>query len=170
MKRLGLIAVLGLAIAGCARTPAPETPGPAADAVTSIEYATGPCFGACPVYHFSISSDGTGTFEGRKHTSVTGTRQFRLTRVEYDRFVAALSRFRPAPETEREIVPGKPECKVAATDLPSVELRWEYADARTSRLDYYFGCDMEANRAMADAIGNAPDLIAALTPLIGERP
>ncbi|UUY01392.1 DUF6438 domain-containing protein [Sphingomonas sp. J315] len=157
-------------MAGCARTPGPTGPVPAARAVTSIEYTTGPCFGACPVYRFSISSDGNGTFEGRKHTGVTGTRRFSLTRAEYDAFVAALSRFRPAPDTEREIVPGTPDCKAAATDLPSVEVRWEYADARTSRLDYYFGCDMEANRAMADAIGNAPDLIPALTPLIGERP
>ena len=53
--------------------------------------------------------------------------------------------------------------------MPSAEIRWGTGgDAAT--LYYYFGCDRETNGQMADAIGNAPDLIPALAPLIGARP
>lgn len=168
MKRLGLIMVLGLAVAGCARTPAPETPAPAA-AVTQISYSTGPCFGACPVYAFTVQANGDGSFEGKRFTQTGGTKPFKLTRAQFDAFAAALAPYRPKPGTDRRYAHGEKGCERAATDMPSAEISWT-GPAGKSSLSYYFGCDMEANRAMADAIGNAPDLIPALAPLIGERP
>lgn len=179
MRRLVAVMLLGLAVAGC-RGIIPESGGaapgaapassPPRDAVTAIEYEAGPCFGKCPAYSFSVSSDGAGTFMGLDHTQVRGERDFRLTPAEFEAFAAALAPYRPAPETERSYAPGQPGCPMGATDLPSVSIRWEYADARTSQLGYNFGCHGEANRAMADALGNAPDLIPALAPLIGARP
>ena len=168
MKRLGLIAALGLTVAGCARTPAPETSAPAA-AVTQISYSTGPCFGACPVYAFTVQANGDGSFEGKRFTQTGGTKSFRLTRAQFDSFAAALAPYRPKPGTSRRYAHGEKGCERAATDMPSAEISWTGPGGKSS-LSYYFGCDMEANRAMADAIGNAPDLIPALTPLIGERP
>lgn len=168
MKRLGLIAALGLTVAGCARTPAPETATPAA-AVTRISYSTGPCFGACPVYAFTVQANGDGSFEGKRFTQTSGTRSFKLTRAQFDAFAAALAPYRPKAGTNRRTVPGQPGCDRAATDMPSVEITWT-GPAGTSSLSHYFGCNMEANRALTDALGNAPDLIPALTPLIGERP
>ncbi len=168
MKRLGLIAALGLAVAGCVRTPAPETPPPAA-AVTRISYSTGPCFGACPVYAFTVQANGDGSFEGKRFTQTGGTKSFKLTRAQFDRFAAALAPYRPKPGTSRRTVPGEKGCERAATDQISVAIVWT-GPAGTSSLDHYFGCDMEANRALTAALGNAPDLIPALTPLIGERP
>ncbi|RYY41862.1 MAG: hypothetical protein EOP59_11350, partial [Sphingomonadales bacterium] len=76
MKRLGLIIALGLALAGCARTPAPGAPPPAA-AVTQISYSTGPCFGACPVYAFTVQANGDGSFEGKRFTQTGGTKAFK---------------------------------------------------------------------------------------------
>ncbi|QDX26506.1 hypothetical protein FPZ54_11040 [Sphingomonas suaedae] len=168
MKRLGLIVVLGLAMAGCARTPGPEAP-PAAPFATQISYSTGPCFGACPVYAFTVQANGDGSFEGKRFTQTGGTKRFKLSRADYDAFAAALAPYRPAPGTSRRYSQGEKGCERAATDLPSAEVTWVGPDGK-SQLYYYFGCDMEANRAMADAIGNAPDLIPALAPLIGERP
>ncbi|WP_423606959.1 DUF6438 domain-containing protein [Sphingomonas sp. MS122] len=179
MRRLVAVMLLGVAVTGC-RGIIPERGGaaagagpasaPAREAITAIEYEAGPCFGKCPVYSFSVSSDGAGTFIGLHNTQVSGERDFRLTPAEFEAFAAALAPYRPAPATERSYAPGRPECPMGATDLPSVSVRWEYADARTSQLRYNFGCNGEANRAMADALGNAPDLIPALAPLIGARP
>lgn len=176
MRRLVAVMLLGVAVTGC-RGIIPETGGAAprtasapSDAVTAIEYEAGPCFGKCPVYSFSISREGAGTFTGLRNTQVNGERDFRLTSEEFEAFAAALADYRPAPGTERRYAPGQPGCPMGATDLPSVDIRWEHADARIGLLSYNFGCNGEANRAMADALGNAPDLISALAPLIGPRP
>lgn len=170
MKRFGLIAAaaLALAVAGCARTPAPETPAPAA-AMTQINYSTGPCFGACPVFAFTVQANGDGSFEGKRSTQTGGTKSFKLTRAQFDAFAAALAPYRPKPGTDRRYSHGEKGCERAATDMPSAEISWTGPGGKSS-LSYYFGCDMETNRAMADAIGNAPDLIPSLAPLIGERP
>lgn len=175
MKRLVAVALLGAAVAGC-RGIIPErgggTPGqpPAPTPVPheTISYEAGPCFGSCPVYSFTVGPDGRGRFTGKNFTTVTGERSFELTQAQYDAFAAAIAPYRPARGTRR-YSHGEPGCEQAATDMPSAEIRWRGgADAAT--LYYYFGCDREANAEMADAIGNAPDLIPALAPLIGARP
>lgn len=172
MRRLVAVALLGLAVAGC-RGIIPESGGPAPASVPmprqAITYEAGPCFGSCPVYSFTVRPDGSGSFTGKRFTAVTGKRSFQLTPAEYDAFAAALAPYRPARGTTRRYSHGEPGCEQAATDMPGTEIRWR-ADDDTATLYYYFGCDGEANRAMADAIGNAPDLIPALAPLIGERP
>lgn len=168
MKRLGLIVVMGLAMAGCARTPGPNAPAPA-PAVTAISYSTGPCFGACPVYAFTVQANGDGSFEGKRFTQASGAKSFKLTRAQYDAFAAALAPYRPKAGTSRRYSHGEKGCERAATDMPSAEISWTAPGGKSS-LYYYFGCDMQGNRAMADAIGNAPDLIPALAPLIGEHP
>lgn len=37
-----------------------------------------PCFGDCPTYNISISKEGKVTFNGKKHTLVTGKHEFQL--------------------------------------------------------------------------------------------
>ena len=175
MRRLVAITLLGLAVAGC-RGIIPErggaapgtAPAPATAPGEAISYAAGPCFGSCPVYAFTIHPEGRGSFTGKNFTAVTGERSFELTREQYDAFAATLVPYRPARGTTRRYSHGEPGCEQAATDMPSAEIRWHGTE--TTALYYYFGCDREANRAMADAIGNAPDLIPALAALIGERP
>jgi hypothetical protein len=48
---------------------------------------------------------------------------------------------------------------VMATDLPSADVRWRSADGAEQHLYFYFGCDMERNRAIADRLRVAPDLL-----------
>lgn len=189
MKRLATIALLGLATAGCIpqvtppgtapvtrpNTPAPPptdrpAPGrPAPGMREPIEYQTGPCFGRCPVYRLHLEPNGQAVFTGIRFTAVTGERRFRIDPAEAAAFANALAPYRPATGTTRRYSHGEPGCEQAATDLPSAEVRWRGRRATTT-LYYYFGCNGDASRAMADAIGNAPDLIPELAPLLGPRP
>lgn len=155
-----------LALAGCAR--GGDGPRPMPIESDSISYQTGPCFGACPVYSVTVRPDGTGVFNGIQHTKVSGERSFKLSPAQYQAFAAALSPYRP--ETgERSVEPGKPGCQLAATDHPSVDVRWTRMIGDSQHLHFYFGCHDEPNRPMADALGNAPDVLP-IAELVGERP
>ena len=193
MKRIA-IALLGLGTAGCIpqvtppggapRPPAapPRAPAaplaPAHEAPTApvrpvigeaIEYQTGPCFGRCPVYRFQVSPNGLGNFTGIRFTAVTGQRSFRVTPDQAAALAQRVAPYRPATGRTRRYAHGEPGCERAATDMPSAEVRWR-GRRSTTTLYFDFGCDRDANHAMAAAIGNAPDLIPALGPLIGARP
>ncbi|WP_447728196.1 DUF6438 domain-containing protein [Sphingomonas koreensis] len=188
MKRIA-IALLALGTAGCIPqvtppgtpgvpprpampgAPAPQEPTAPARPVTSeaIEYQTGPCFGRCPVYRFQVSPSGAGSFTGIRFTAVTGQRNFRATPEQAAALAQLLAPYRPATGRTRRYAHGEPGCERAATDMPSAEVRWR-GRRSTTTLYFDFGCDREANHAMAAAIGNAPDLIPALGPLIGARP
>jgi hypothetical protein len=151
-----LPAALLLALAGCATT------ADAGQAGEAISYETGPCFGACPVYKVKVSPDGSGTFEGRRFTAATGTRNFQLTPAQYRAFAAQLAPVRPARGTVRY---AGETCRMMATDLPSAEVVWS-GSGEERRLYFYFGCDMERNRALAERIRAAPRLLP-IADLIG---
>jgi len=165
------LGMAALALAGCARTPRP-TPIPTGNGIASesISYETGPCFGSCPVFRVVVASDGTGTFTGIRNTAVSGERKFKLTAGQYAAFRDRLLPYMPQG-SRQDIRPGTPLCRQVATDLPSVEVNRTQAmrGAVQSHLYLYFGCDMDKNRAMADALGNAPDVLP-IGELIGERP
>ncbi|NWO68033.1 DUF6438 domain-containing protein, partial [Escherichia coli] len=61
----------------------------------SIRYETGACFGRCPIYAVTVRPDGSGVFEGKRFTAVTGERAFKLSRAQYDAFAAKLAPYRP---------------------------------------------------------------------------
>lgn len=129
----------------------------------TIRYETGPCFGACPVYVLTVRSDGTGTFEGRQHTAVQGVREFTLTPAQFADFRARLEPYRPVGQ--RRLSTG-PECNGrVATDLPSVEISWTQKGPQ-SRLYAYYGCDMEGNAAMFEALQNAPKALPQVQAMI----
>lgn len=148
--------------------PAPTSPARPVSG-EAIEYQTGPCFGSCPVYRFQVNSNGTGSFTGIRFTAVTGQRSFRVTPEQAAALAQSLAPYRPATGRTRRYAHGEPGCTQAATDMPSAEIRWR-GRRSTTTLYFDFGCDRDANHAMAAAIGNAPDLIPALAPLIGARP
>ena len=137
---------------GCATVPS----GPIAIESDAISYETGPCFGACPVYKVTVSPDGRGTFEGRRFTAVTGERSFRITPAQYRAFAAHLAPLRPAEGAVR--MSGE-ACRQMATDLPSAEVTWFSQIGNSQSYYFYYGCDMETNRAIADRMRSAPDLL-----------
>ncbi len=155
-----------LAAAGCTRGAAGPAAGvPVAIEGDSISYATGPCYGTCPVYKVTVRPDGTGTFEGERFTAVTGTREFRASPEAYRRFAALLEPYRP--DGERIIEMGSPDCGPAATDMPSVDVGWTQASGGAGHLRFYYGCRM-GNAAMASALREAPAVLP-IAALIGKK-
>lgn len=148
MHKVILSALGTFLLAGCA-TIASAPPAP--DIIT---YATEPCFGACPVYRLTVSSDGIAVFEGKAHTQVIGRRSFVLKQEEYEAFKAALEPYRPVGDKVLGRDPSQCNNRVA-TDLPGVDIRWVTED-RNDHLYAYYGCDMEGNAAMFDALQRAP--------------
>src|SRR5690349_3330067 len=153
-------------LSGCTRG---EAPKPIPVESDSITYETGPCFGRCPVWTVTIRADGTGIFTGKNFTAVQGERAFKLRPADYQAFAARLQPYRPA-SGERRYSHGEKGCEQAVTDMPSVNIRWTRAIGDSQGLYYYFGCNSEANAPIADALGNAPDVLPGLEEMIGERP
>jgi hypothetical protein len=157
-------AIATVLLGACATT----SPGSAADAgAESISYETGPCFGACPVYRVTVHADGGGLFEGRRFTSVVGQRAFRVTSDQYRAFARRLEPLRPASGAVRYDQP--PRCASMATDLPSTDVKWRTRDGREQELYFYHGCDMEKNRAIAERLVGAPDLLPVAAMIRAER-
>jgi hypothetical protein len=138
---------------------------PQAIEAETIAYETSPCFGACPVYAVTVQPDGSGTFEGKRFTAVTGTRSFTITPAAYRAFAAALAAYEP--NGERLVQPGTPDCRNAPTDMPSVEVRWTRLSGENNHLVFYRGCRV-GNEAMAQALQQAPDLLP-IAEMIGKR-
>lgn len=165
MRNWMIMGAATLALAGCV---APNRPNGAVPIEgDSITYETGPCYGRCPVYGVTVRPDGTGVFEGKQHTTVTGARAFRLSKAEYDAFAARLAPYRPeGGEVRYEM--STPNCGNAPTDMPSVEVRWTRAIGDMQKLHFYYGCRRD-NAAMAEALGGAAELLP-IGALIGPRP
>lgn len=148
MKRIVLIPVAVFA-AGFA--------SPAAAQVTSISYETTPCFGFCPIYRVTVNADGSGLFEGRRHSAFQGQRRFRITPAQFRAFVARLAPARPA---RGDIVYDRgTSCQGAGpppTDHPSIIVTWTEARRRQT-LHFYTGCRNPAiRRALDEARGLLP--------------
>ena len=153
MRVIGLMtAAAALGLAGCATTGG----APRAIEAESISYETSPCFGTCPVYVVTIQPDGRGTFEGKRFTAVTGTRDFTASPDAYRAFAAALAPYRPTGE--RLVHMGAQECPNAPTDMPSVDVRWSERSGASDHLGFYTGC-RAGNEAMAEALRRAPDTL-----------
>ncbi|AQR73942.1 DUF6438 domain-containing protein [Sphingomonas sp. LM7] len=165
MREWMALSAAALALAGCVAPERPDVVRPIEG--DSISYETGPCFGRCPVYAVTVRPDGSGVFEGKNFTAVTGERSFRLTRAEYDAFAAKLAPYRPATG-EIRYTPDEPRCGSAPTDMPSVEVIWTRAIGDSQKLHFYYGCRRD-NAAIADALGHAAELLP-IQALIGPRP
>ncbi len=166
MKQVLGFGVLAVALGGCipqSRVPA----GPVPIEGDSIRYETGPCFGACPVYAVTVRPDGSGVFEGKRFTAVTGARNFTLSRAQYEAFAGRLAPYRPASGDVR-YSHGEPNCANAPTDMPSVDIRWTRAIGDSQGLYFYLGCRRD-NPALAEALGGAVELLP-VQELIGPRP
>lgn len=151
-------AAFGLVGGGPAGSTEPDGP------VETITYETGPCFGACPVYRLTVLSTGTATFEGRRFTAVTGLRSFRVTPEQFRAFERQLA---PARPSSGSVHYSGEHCQSQATDLPSVQIGW-HSRLGHQELDFSYGCDMERNRALAERLRSAPDLLP-IAELVGHR-
>ena len=149
MKSIGFVIALALAALPAGASAPPATPA------QTIIFETGPCFGACPVYRLHVNSDGSGTFQGIRFTAFTGSRPFHATPRQYRAFASQLEPIRPARGSVRY---AGEACRSTATDMPSAEVTWR-SPRGTQSLYFYYGCDMQRNRALAERLSAAPALL-----------
>ena len=154
------VALAAIGLSGCVVVDASRGDGkPVALESETIRYETGACHGTCPVYAVTIAPDGEGTFEGKRFTTVAGTRTFQASAAAYHLFAARLAPYRPHG-SETIYQPGTPDCRNAPTDLPSVDVTWSEASGGRQHLAFYYGC---GDPAMREALRGAP----ALLPIAG---
>ena len=157
MRNLKLsAAMLTLALLGGCTVSDARPSGPEAIEAPTITLETGPCFGACPVYSVTVRPDGNGTFVGHRFTAVTGERAFRITPDQYRAFAAHVAPLRPA---HGEVRLSGENCRQMATDLPSAEVTWQVPGGERRAYYFYYGCDMERNRSIAQRLSAAPALL-----------
>ena len=133
--------------------------------VETISYETGPCFGTCPVYKVTVSSDGRGVFEGQRFTAVTGTRAFRVSPAQWRAFRRQLQALHGRGTVE---MTGPPVCEQMATDMPTVEVRWSGA-FRPFTLRANYGCRNERLQWKFAHLRRAPGTLpiaALVTPKV----
>ena len=122
----------------------------------SISYSTSPCMGGCPVYAITVNADGTGLWEGQRYVAVKGEAPLAISPGQFAAFARALQPHRPDGERRFNT---QADCATFATDMDGVDVRWTQVDGSADVLSAYYGCDMEANRALFD------DLRAAVRQL-----
>lgn len=148
MRRFCVV-MMGLALASCASLQ--QRPDP-----LSITYETTPCFGSCAVYRVGVNGDGIAVWEGKNHVKVEGQRMFVVSLAEFERFRAALAPYRP--EGSRSMAAPEECGNRWMTDAPGVIVSWT-EDGQTDQLRVNYGCDLEMNRAMFQALADAPDVL-----------
>src|SRR5213078_1566078 len=76
------------------------------------------CFGTCPAYRVTISSDGTVTFEGRQYTKTKGTATGHISASDFRKLVSEFEKidYFSLPD---EYKPGSKVCPQRITDMPS---------------------------------------------------
>ena len=159
MKKLLFLFAAALAVPAAAQEPTRSPP-------RSITYETGACFGRCPIYSVTVHSDGRATFTGRGFTAVTGTRELFVGAGTYLTLARHLDPLRP--RQEGQVRYSGANCRVTATDLPSAHVVWDGQGGRRS-LYFYYGCDMQKNRAIAERLRGVPALLPQLGDFIGPR-
>jgi hypothetical protein len=166
MRAATKIAMAGLAATACSPSGSGGGSGPATGAPAPVEradirYETSPCFGACPVYVVTVRPDGSGVFEGKRFTAVSGTQAFDAGPDGYRRFAETLAIAKP--EGERVVQPGTKDCDNAPTDMPSADVRWSTGQ----HLNFYYGCRM-GSEGVVDALRRAPEMLP-IEALIGKK-
>jgi hypothetical protein len=158
--RVSAVSVLLFLAAGLASSPAvPKKP-----AVETITYTPGCGLFHCRNYTVTVSSDGTVWFTGRKNTAVGGKHRFRVTKAAFVAFRQRLAPYRPTKELRLDEAP---QCGAMATDQDSVDIGW-VGGGSPAHLSVYYGCDMDKNDKMFDAIRTAPKLLP-LARFVGWR-
>jgi len=163
MRALVIAAACLLGSTACAGGAGPDARD---SAFESISYETLPCYGLCPVYRFTVRGDGRGEFDGRQATPVSGRRDFRVSRAQFDAFARHLERVRPDSGSIR--IEGTTCPEIQATDQPSVEVTWRHHDGSIQQLHYYYGCAPERFRELVHRVGTAPYLLP-IGDLVGPR-
>lgn len=130
--RLYLVAVMGFlgALGGCAISSNNTRP--------SISLEKTACYGRCPVYRFTLYSDGRYVWEGRADVSVMGTVRGSMSTSAYTTAMQLLNDFRY--QEFKDSYQADADCETWATDNPTVSIT--VADTlHPKTIVHYRGCE-----------------------------
>jgi hypothetical protein len=163
VTRTPALALLLLAAACVPRKPAAppsDAPSGAAghtDAVVTLERK--PCFGGCPVYSISVSSEGVVSYQG-----LAGVRHLGAAskRIESEQVLALVSEFERAGyfSFAPRYIAAEPACGRYATDSPTAVTSVTNG-SRTHRVEHDYGCSsapgglVVLERRIDEALGSA---------------
>lgn len=149
MRGLALAGLLGLG--GCAASSSPGLTTTSAAALESVAVSVGPCFGFCPVYDATISSNGAVTFTGQRHTAELGERRGQSRLGTYDAVMAELARFRPAPGTTTQV-----ECSATVSDTSPYTITWTDANGQQTVAKHQSRCPGGPGQALDAVLKELP--------------
>ncbi|HBB94821.1 MAG TPA: acetamidase [Blastocatellia bacterium] len=96
------------------------------------------CFGTCPAYRVTISSDGAVTFEGRQYTKTKGTGSGHISTADFRKLVSEFEKIDYFSLPDR-YAPGTKECPRVVTDMPSADTSIRLK-GKSKSVAHYYGC------------------------------
>src|SRR2546430_14613651 len=96
------------------------------------------CFGSCPAYKVTISSDGTVTFDGRQFTKMKGLATDHISAADFRQLVNEFDKINYFALPD-EYKPGSPVCPQRITDLPSANSSI-HLKGKFKSVEHYYGC------------------------------
>jgi hypothetical protein len=130
---------------------------------TLISLKRSVCYGSCPDYTVTISSDGTVIFEGRKFVKMAGIHKGSISRDIVRQLIAEFDKenFFSLNDSYRSAKDGCPE---EWTDAPTVVTSIKI-DGRFKSIDHYHGCEQDQGNSIYPKgltnLENAIDKLAA---------
>lgn len=137
------------AMVGCTTAPTAS--------ISSITIERTACYGHCPVYRFTLYSDGRYVWQGREHVAVVGTARGWMDPSAY---TAAMQRLKAARYLEFKdgypLEDNDKNCEIMATDNPSVRVVVATA-SRPKTIYHYLGCEGFARQQTLIQLENSLD-------------
>jgi acetamidase/formamidase len=103
-----------------------------------ITLARTACFGTCPVYKLTLSSDGVVTFAGERFTKTTGTANGKISPGDFRSLVNEFEKINYFSLADA-YTPGTKECEGYMTDMPGADTSIRL-HGRTKSVSHYYGC------------------------------
>ena len=96
------------------------------------------CFGTCPMYKVTITSDGTVSFDGKRFTKTTGIAKGKISAHDFRQLVSEFEKINyfSLPDS---YAPGTPVCPERITDMPSAYTSIRL-NGKTKSVSHYYGC------------------------------
>lgn len=104
----------------------------------SITLERGACFGTCPIYKVSLTSDGRVSFEGINYTKIKGKATGRIKAKDFQKLVKEFEQIKYF-SLDDKYEPGESNCGAAVTDMPYVKSSIQLK-GRTKSVSHYQGC------------------------------
>ena len=116
------------------------------------------CFGTCPAYRVTISSDGTVTFEGRQYTKTKGLATGHISANDFRKLVSEFEKIDYFSLPDR-YAPGTKECPRVITDMPAANTSIRLK-GRSKSVSHYHGCGNAGALAKLTELENKIDEVA----------